>query len=216
MKPNFDELIIIRDEYINDIGPWSWPKNDTGCWDGPKDDWLNHHKEKYLKYVKNHQLAVTAGGACGMYPRLLSDYFEQIITFEPDYLNFECLVRNCQKPNIGKINMSLGEESRFLSLDKNYPTTVGMHTINSTATFENCRIPSISLDSLKLPFLDFLQLDCEGYEPFVLRGSIETIKKYRPVISVENGHNVENIMNELSYIKVEQSVSDSIFIFSGR
>jgi len=33
--------------------------------------------------------------------------------------------------------------------------------------------------------VDFIKIDCEGYEENVLRGAIETIKRDRPVIIVE-------------------------------
>jgi hypothetical protein len=43
----------------------------------------------------------------------------------------------------------------------------------------------ITLDSLALDEVDFMKLDTEGYEENILRGAVETIKRCRPVIIVE-------------------------------
>lgn len=46
-----------------------------------------------------------------------------------------------------------------------------------------------TIDSLNLDRLDFIKLDIEGYEYFAIDGGIETIKKYKPVITLENWSN---------------------------
>jgi hypothetical protein len=43
-----------------------------------------------------------------------------------------------------------------------------------------------TLDSFSLPNVSFIKIDCEGYEPFILAGAEQTIKKCRPVILMEN------------------------------
>ena len=43
----------------------------------------------------------------------------------------------------------------------------------------------VTLDSLQLTEVDFIKIDCEGYEENVLRGAVETIERDRPVIIVE-------------------------------
>lgn len=46
-------------------------------------------------------------------------------------------------------------------------------------------VACIPLDSLTLPRLHFMKVDCEGYELFALRGAWRTIKRYRPKLFVE-------------------------------
>ena len=41
------------------------------------------------------------------------------------------------------------------------------------------------LDSFKFSDVDFIKIDCEGYEHRVVRGAVETIKRCTPVIIVE-------------------------------
>ena len=45
--------------------------------------------------------------------------------------------------------------------------------------------PLKTLDSFGLQFVDFIKLDCEGYEYFALRGGEQTIKRDLPTIIVE-------------------------------
>ena len=51
-------------------------------------------------------------------------------------------------------------------------------------------IPMKTLDSFNLNDVDLIKIDCEGYELFVIEGGIETIKRCRPAIIVEQkpGH----------------------------
>jgi hypothetical protein len=46
-------------------------------------------------------------------------------------------------------------------------------------------IPLERLDTFKLEDVDFIKLDCEGYELFALRGAEETLKRCRPCVIVE-------------------------------
>jgi hypothetical protein len=54
--------------------------------------------------------------------------------------------------------------------------------------FENPGVAQMRrLDDVELldPAIDFLKIDCEGYEYFVIKGGEETIKRTKPVIIVE-------------------------------
>jgi hypothetical protein len=46
-------------------------------------------------------------------------------------------------------------------------------------------IPLHTLDSYSLTDVDFIKLDCEGYEYFALKGGEQTIREWLPTIIVE-------------------------------
>lgn len=46
--------------------------------------------------------------------------------------------------------------------------------------------PVVTLDELKLPACNLIKADVEGMEAKVLKGGSDTIKKYRPVLYIEN------------------------------
>ena len=76
------------------------------------------HRNKLLKHipVNRRRDVVCAGGNQGLYPRLLSEIFENVYTFEPDPLSFHCLAANCQKSNIVKIQAALGRERGLVQM----------------------------------------------------------------------------------------------------
>lgn len=184
---NYSDDVRVRSMLIDGVAPWLWPKDDIGAWEGPKDDWP-HVRDAIKTFVKQLGVVVQAGGNCGMYPRLLSDMFKTVYTFEPDSLNFHCLVNNCQKNNIIKINAALGETNKLLSVaaSPNHQN-VGMHRVSE----EGVRtIPTFTIDQLALTECDLIQLDCEGYEPNVVLGAMETITNFKPVLILETYNDV--------------------------
>jgi FkbM family methyltransferase len=205
----FEDLIYIRHEPMENVPYWYWIKKDTGAYDGPRADWIGSHRDKYTKYCKKFDVVIAAGGNQGMYPRLFSDIFGYVYTFEPDPLNFYVLSRNCQKENIFKIQAALGAEPSGIVLQRLSEENVGMHKVISEG---QGAIPLLTLDSFSFPTVDLMQLDVEGYELNILHGARETINKHKPVISCENGNaEILKFLSQFGYEQVDQSVSDTIY-----
>lgn len=204
-----ENLIEIRDIVADGVGPWYWIKSDTGAWEGPVNDWETSHKRKYFEHLKGKKAVLTAGANCGLYAQFYSKMFDVVWAFEPDYLNFHCLVNNTQLPNVIKMQAILGEQAGLAGIKQVAMSNVGMHTVMNEGF-----IPTLTIDSFNLPYLDLIQLDVEGYEIRVLRGAIESIKRLRPVVIVENGSNSEisELMTGLHYKSAGQSISDTIWI----
>jgi FkbM family methyltransferase len=197
------------EEKVDGLTGWLWIDVDHGGWDGPKMDWETSHKKTIHKYCKKFDLAICAGGNQGLYPRLLSDHFRNVITFEPDPLNFFCLVANCQKDNIVKIQGALGAEHELVEMRRVAMDNTGMHEILiSPAGY----IPMFKVDDLKLRALDLLWLDLEGYEQKAVEGAINAIDQHRPLIMAERGHdNILNLIKDFGYREVCRSVSDTVY-----
>ena len=68
-----------------------------------------------------------------------------------------------------------------------------------------CGAQTCTIDSMEFNRLDFVKIDCEGFEPFVLDGMRDTIKKHRPVLCVEinepclaqNGFTIQMMIGKL-------------------
>jgi FkbM family methyltransferase len=197
---DYSELVSIRNNSVEEISSWLWVTEDNGAFDGPKSDW-GPLKQGILDHVKNFDVVVQAGGNCGMYPRLLSDMFKRVYTFEPDPLNFHCLSYNCQKDNIYKMNAALGETNKLVRMQRVSMTNVGGHRVSDTGdTF----IPTFTIDQLALDKCDYISLDCEGYEPNVIAGAMETISKFLPVITLETvNEEINTLLSPLGYKKID-------------
>jgi hypothetical protein len=87
-------------------------------------------------------------------------------------------------------------------------------------------IPILKIDDIKFTELDLIHLDIEGYEFYALKGGIETIKKFKPVIVLEvceDGHSekygytradMETFLDMIEYKFVKQldANNDNVYI----
>jgi FkbM family methyltransferase len=163
-------------------GKWVWPVIDQKSWEGQNEhlDLVNH----VLPYVKNKNIMIQAGGNCGLILSTFVNHFNYIYTFEPDPVNFYCLSQNVTQENVFKLQACLSDSNKTVQVQQlerpNIPHDTGGVHISGDG-----HLPSISIDSLNLPGCDLLQLDVEGFELKALRGAVNTIKKYKPVLCVE-------------------------------
>lgn len=198
---------------VDNIKGWHWISSDTGAWDGPKRDWETSHKRHILQYVKNFGCAVQAGGNLGMYPKLLSKMFNHVITFEPDDLNYDCLKKNLEDvDNVAHFKVGLGESPGAIIMHQITMENVGMHRAIPVSREVPGAIPLVKLDFMRMHACDLLMLDLEGFEPQAIKGAVNTINRFRPVIFAENPSYVLDIMDTLGYTMFGQSEMDGVFV----
>jgi len=192
---------------------WLWPKRDSACW-----EWLQ--KEKDLptlisQHCKRKGIVIQAGGNCGFYVKQYADLFETVYTFEPNPQNFFCLTNNAQQSNVIKFQACLGDNNKSVGLTYK-KKNAGVSRVHGDGIF-----PTMRIDDLMISGCDLIHLDVEGYEFFALRGAIETIKQYKPIIVLEwLEHNdqfgvtsteIINWLSNLGYKEVEQFYHDKVF-----
>jgi FkbM family methyltransferase len=206
----YGDQTFIRERAIDGIPQWRWIRGDNGAWDGPVDDWITSHKAAYQAHVKDWSVVVQAGGNLGLYPRLLSQMFGIVYTFEPDPLNFYHLVQNCQVDNIIKIQAAVGFHREPVMVNRLTMDNVGMHQVTQV---DRAAIPQLRIDDLNLKTCGLIALDVEGYEINALNGAIETIRRCKPVIACERPtHLVLAFMEVEGYVKAQESKMDTIFV----
>ena len=127
-------------------------------------------------------LAVDVGAHVGLWTRILAMEFAAVAAIEPMPEHAECLRLNtAHQPNVTLHELALGEEvAGKLSFER---SEEGIATAR-VAVFGDC-VPACRLDDLSLSGVDFLKIDCEGYELFVVRGGEETIRRDRPTVVIE-------------------------------
>lgn len=103
-----------------------------------------------------------------------------VLAFEPGTEAYECLAHNTKDEERVIIhNGGLGATITRASV-KDVETNSGMNYLT-----EGNDISIMTIDSIGLPKLDFIKIDCEGYELEVLKGGIETIKRFKPKMLIE-------------------------------
>lgn len=212
MEPiDFSNLeISLRNVGYEGIDSLWWVTQDVKAFNEPLSDWKND-KDHFLKYVKNKNTVVQAGGNCGLYARFYGNYFETVYTFEPDPSNFSCLKLNCSDNKYKIQNVALGESPSKAKLK--FPKRKFKNSgIWQVVIDETGDVEVITIDSLNLETCDLIHLDVETFEPFVLRGAIDTIQKFHPVIILECGHGHEVIL-DLGYKIKEKLTSDWVLIY---
>lgn len=203
-----------------------WPEKDVGTFgyyknqienSGPIGDWYASHKD-HIEYIKENsqgKTVIQAGGAMGLYPLFLANYFQSVHTFEPSDINYYFLSRNVAGVDNIKINKAaLGSEVRYdVKMQVTHDWNLGMNKIES---FDG-DIPMTTIDtyvaSNDIDHVDFIWLDLEGFEDQAIQGAVQTITKFRPVIALENAkQDTVNFFGSLNYKRALASKMDT-FIY---
>jgi FkbM family methyltransferase len=188
-----------------------WVRVDVKAFRGPLAEWISD-KDSFLKNVKQKRLVIQAGGNCGMYARFYGNYFEDVYTFEPEPNNFKCLQLNCTGSKYHIYNVGLGKTMG--TADIIHPKGKKRTNMGVWQTIENPdgAVKLITIDSLNLPYCDLIHLDIEEFEPMALEGAQQTIKKFRPVIILEEGHGGE-VAERFGYKLSEKMTRDWIYLY---
>ena len=134
-----------------------------------------------MKYVKQHRTAVDIGAHCGLWSMNLVPLFNHVNSFEPVDEHRECFVRNVtpRGTNYTLHGIALGAKEQAIRIQ-----TVRGSSGDSHVELGG-DIPMKTLDSFELEDVDFIKLDCEGYELYALQGAEKTLLRYKPCVIVE-------------------------------
>ena len=178
------------------------------------DSVLQYQKEQLdtaLKFCTNFRHGIDIGANYELMSYSMSQQFEQVSSFEIVPEINECFRKNMQKFNIRNVNIygcGLGDKEEEVALEFNPKSTFRTHVDKDAKGSFKVR----TLDSYNFGNVDFIKMDVEGYEPLVIKGAIETIKKFKPVILYEEkGHAerfgyrkkiVRELLRDLKYRKL--------------
>jgi FkbM family methyltransferase len=139
-------------------------------------------RSRSLNYVKNKRVALDIGANVGLWSRDLVQNFEQVVAFEPVAMFRECLELNVVASNLIIQDVALGDLDGQVRMIITEGNTGNTHVDPDSATGDTT---IIRLDGLNLQNVDYVKIDCEGYEYRVLQGAKETIQRFRPIIVIE-------------------------------
>lgn len=143
-----------------------------------------------MEHVKNFRVAVDVGSHIGTWSMQLIKRFHTVYAFEPveEY-------RKCWAENMPTLFVGVGGPVAIV-----YPYALGAHSgrvamkippldggIDTGGTHVGGAgdIEMRTLDSFSFQDVDFLKIDCEGYEHHVIEGARETLLRCKPCVIVE-------------------------------
>lgn len=166
------------------INSWYIPKKEVhlNSYIEKEDGYQKDCRDHALKFVKNFRTAIDVGSHIGLWSRDLCERFKTVYAFEPIQNHRDCFNKNLKNYNNFLLYpYALGVSEREVAFDYDEKNT-GHTRVNEKKT-GNFLLKK--LDSFYFSDVDFIKLDCEGYEYFALKGSEDTIKRCKPVINIE-------------------------------
>ena len=138
-------------------------------------------------YIRNFQHAVDVGAHVGLWSRVLARCFARVSAFEPIEHHRECFKKNVPSGHgceieLYPVALSATEETLRFSIT---PDNSGDTHVKAKDDGIGPQVVARTLDSFDLPPVDFLKIDCEGYEYFILKGAERTVRRDQPCIVVE-------------------------------
>lgn len=139
--------------------------------------------EMALGYTKNFRVAVDVGAHVGLWSWYMARDFKDVAAFEPMQEHRACWIKNMEdKKNAELYPSALSDKLHKVKVETR---TAGSSGDTGVIPNEVGEIDACPLDHFNLQDVDFIKIDCEGYELPVLKGAVNTIEKFRPCIVVE-------------------------------
>lgn len=147
----------------------------------------------FRKFIKPGHLVLDIGANIGVFTLFFAKAVGEtgmVIAFEPQRLVFQSLCANIALNSLSNVmcrQQAVAETPGQVTvpiLDQSMPNNFGGVSLGAWEEGETVAV--VRIDDLTLPRCDFMKVDVEGMEAKVLEGARETIRRYQPVLYVEN------------------------------
>ena len=208
---------------MKQVKGWWLPDTDTDFdrWilDG---DYQKEHRDGILNFLKTQGVefnnCLDVGAHVGFWLKDLQKTFKMVYAFEPISDVRECLKKNVEKDNYLLFDFGLGNKNEKVMV--NYiPEETGNTYVSDQG---NREIEIRRLDEIKLPKIDYIKIDAEGYEIKVLQGAEGLITRDEPYIHVEvkqkilerhglSAVDIDRYFEEIDYKRVYRIKSEFVY-----
>jgi len=156
--------------------------------------------ELMLSKIKKGDVVLDIGANIGYYAVLFAEKVGKkgkVIAIEPDPINFEILQKNIKENklfNVVAVQAAVGNENKKMKIFES-KENFGDHRLwqnPSKSPFDKretvdifCRRLDDLLKELEYQKIDFIKMDVQGFESFVIEGGEKIIEKNKPIIFFE-------------------------------
>lgn len=173
------------------------------------------------KYIKDGSTILDIGGNIGNHSLYwgIVRKAQRIIAFEPCRISHDIFKKNIEINSLDKIitlhNFALGNTETKASLSGGDRTNIGGASIKPDDS-GNMEIKTLDTLNLGISHIDFIKIDVEGFESYVLEGAKNIINKYKPtmVIEIYDKERLDKIvllLSNLDYDLIDSLGADYIF-----
>lgn len=179
----------------------------------------SYQKDKFLKALNfciKRNCAIDIGAHVGHWAFNLKQYFKTVHCFEPVPDNYKLLLQNV--PGLNYYPVALldkpGEFQLHLECGKNSGSWTAFPGKEKAVTVINVKVKTLDSFGLKP---DFIKMDVQNCELFILKGGIKTLSKHKPVLCLESngnkfGKEIHTFLKSLSYQSVDKIGKEEIFV----
>jgi FkbM family methyltransferase len=164
--------------------------------------WIEHHRRldiaegellPFQKYIPVGGTVLDVGASLGDHTATYANFVGptgKVIAFEPNPDSAECLRRNMAGyPNVLVVEAGLSDSTGTAWLERD--ANVGASHLTRATEGSTGDVRTVTLDDFVaanpgwFKRLDFVKIDAEGFEPFILDGATKTLVRFRPVLMLE-------------------------------
>ena len=139
-------------------------------------------RRRSIELCSKRGTALDIGANVGLWARDLVDNFANV-AFEPVAVFRECLEKNVVGSNFFISPLALGDHDTQATMIITEGNSGHSHL--DPATLGTGDVQVVKLDNLNIENVDYIKIDCEGYEYRVLQGAEQTVKRWRPIMVIE-------------------------------
>lgn len=167
--------------------------------------WETHITTFLKRNLKYNSTLIDIGSNYGWHSISNSHLCKKIYSFEPQTYIFDIQIKNIKENNIANIecyNYALGCSDEIKEMSPINYTSDNINMGDLSIGFGGEKVKVKTLDSLRISNIDFIKIDVQGYEKYVLEGASNTILVDKPTIIIEIE---EHQLNKFNY------TSDQLF-----
>jgi FkbM family methyltransferase len=175
---------------VKQVDGWYLPDHEEhlpAWWNAPGNKMMMNGRVAYqgrkqqaaLKLCKRFRTALDIGAHVGLWTYNLAPVFQTVRAFEPVSEHRECFTFNISADNVIMYPIAIGASHDSVAMRVS-PRSSGDTWVAGAGAIAMAPIDAFGFDDV-----DFVKIDCEGYEENVVRGAIGTIRRCLPVICVE-------------------------------
>jgi FkbM family methyltransferase len=145
-----------------------------------------------FKYVKTFNRAIDVGTWIGDSTVLMSQKFKSITGFEPSIEVYNCCIENLKIRNISNceiLNLGLSNVAGvqpLINKGKSFSGWISTLELTGKEKRKPLFVNTCRLDDLNLENIDFIKIDVDSHEGFLIDGAQQFFKNNSPVIMIEN------------------------------